>query len=120
MYLVGAPHPNRDALEGFLRAHPDEEFATSAEVYQEIIHRFVAIDRRRAILDCFRLLDALVREVHPITRQDVDRAREVCTLQGRLSGRDCLHIAVMERFGLRRVLSCDRDFELWPGMSCFP
>lgn len=120
MYLVGEPHPNRDALEAFLRAHPDEDFVTSAEVYQEVVHRFVAIDRRPAISDCFRLLDTMVREVYPITKEDVERAWAVCSAQRRLSGRDCLHIAVMERFDIRRIVTCDRDFEFWPGISCLP
>lgn len=93
---------------------------TSAEVYQEIEHRYVAINRRQAIADCLRLLDALVRQAHPITKQDVERASAACSLQRRLSGRDCLHIAVMERFGLRRIVTCDRDFELWPGFTCVP
>ena len=53
MYLVGAPHPNRERLEAFLRHWPDEDYVTSAEVHQEIMHRFVAIDRRAAIEDAF-------------------------------------------------------------------
>jgi predicted nucleic acid-binding protein len=120
MYLVGRQHPNRDALEEFLRANSDEEYVTSAEVYQEIVHRYVAIDRRPAIADCFRLLDAMTRRVYPITRQDVDRAEAICLLQRQLSSRDCLHLAIMERFGVRRVLTWDRDFGLWPGITCFP
>jgi predicted nucleic acid-binding protein len=120
MYLVGDHHRNRDLLEAFVRAHPDEEYVTSAEVYQEIVHRYVAIDRRQAIGDCFRLLDSLVRHVHPITRQDVDRAAAICSLQRRLSSRDGLHVAIMERFGVQRILTCDGDFELWPGIRCLP
>ena len=37
-------------------------------VYQEIVHRYVAIDRRGAIDDAFRLLDETVATVFPITR----------------------------------------------------
>ena len=65
MYLVGAPHPNRELLATFLRHWPDEDYVTSAEVYQEMMHRFVAIDRRAAIEDAFRLLDDLVVSVFP-------------------------------------------------------
>ena len=120
MYLVGLRHPNRDRLEAFLRLHADEMYVTSAEVYQEVIHRYVAIDRRQAIEDCFVLLDELVERVYPITREDTDRARHIALTQRRLSGRDCLHIAVMERYGLDRILTCDRDFELWSGIRCSP
>ena len=65
MYLVGRPHPNRHRLETFLRSHPEEAYVTSAEVYQEILRRYTAIDRRSAIEDAFRLLDAMVRSVFP-------------------------------------------------------
>jgi uncharacterized protein len=120
MYLVGAPHPNRDRLESFVRSHADEAFVTSAEVYQEVIHRYVAIDRRDAVGDCFALLDDLVEQVYPITREDVEAARAIAAGQRRLSGRDCLHLAVMERYGVTRVLTCDRDFGLRPGITCLP
>lgn len=120
MYLVGAPHPNRDLLQEFLRSHADETYVTSAEVYQEIIHRYVAINRRRAIGDCFVLLDTLVGHIHPITREDVETAWEIASELRYLSGRDCLHAAVMRRHGIEEILSCDRDFERCPGVVCLP
>jgi hypothetical protein len=120
MYLVGQPHPNRERLASFIRANAEETFVTSAEVYQEVIHRYIAIDRRRAIADCFELLDSLVRYVYPITKEDVSRARTIAEMQKRLSGRDCLHIATMERHGLDRVLTCDEDFDLWSGFTRLP
>jgi predicted nucleic acid-binding protein len=120
MYLVGLPHPNRNRLESFIRANAHETYVTSAEVYQEVIHRYVAIDRRPAIGDCFTLLDALVQHVYPITKEEVIRARIIAETQRRLSGRDCLHIATMERHGLDRVLTCDEDFDLWSGIIRLP
>jgi predicted nucleic acid-binding protein len=120
MYLVGASHPNRDLLEAFLRSHADEVYLTSAEVFQEVIHRYVAINRRHAIGDCFRLLDALVARVYPVTREDVDTAWEIASELRHLSGRDCLHAAVMRRHGIQEILSCDRDFASCPGVVCLP
>ena len=120
MYLVGAPHPNRDRLEAFLRNRPDEDYVTSAEVYQEILHRFVAIDRRPAIDDAFRLLDDLVVSVFPIRWNDVDTAREIAGLQPALSARDCLHLAVIQANGVRRVLTFDEGFSVHPGVTRLP
>ncbi|MFQ5744973.1 MAG: type II toxin-antitoxin system VapC family toxin [Acidobacteriota bacterium] len=120
MYLVGLPHPNRELLERFVRSQAEETFVTSAEVYQEIIHRYVAIDARGAIDDCFALLDSLVHQVYPITKADAERARHIAHGQHRLSGRDCLHIAVMERYGLTHILTCDTDFDLWAGVTRLP
>ena len=52
MYLVGAPHPNKDrALAVVARLlHDGERLVTDVEVYQEILHRFTAIRRLDAIV----------------------------------------------------------------------
>jgi predicted nucleic acid-binding protein len=34
-----------------------------------------------------------------------------------LSARDAIHIAVMQREGVRRILSYDADFDLVPGIE---
>ena len=120
MYLVGRPHPNRHRVEDFLRSYPGEDYVTSAEVYQEILHRYTAIDRRSAVEDAFRLLDAMVRSVFPITRTDVDTAREIAARYAAVSARDCLHLAIMETHRIRRVLTFDRGFSTCPGVTCLP
>lgn len=120
MYLVGKPHPNRDRLENYLRANPGRVYVTSAEVFQEIVHRYVAIDRRTAIDDAFDLLDALAEMVFPIGEAQVRRAAEISKTQRQLSGRDCLHLAVMESHGVDTVLSCDRGFDVWPHVTRLP
>lgn len=120
MYLVGAPHPSRKLLEEHLRANTEVVYVTSVEVYQEIIHRYVAIDRREGIADAFELLDHLVHVVYPIQRRDIEQAHEIALAQKQLSGRDCLHIAVMRNHGIEKVLTLDQGFELWPGIQRIP
>ena len=120
MYLVGSPHPNRERLEDFLRCQPEEDYVTSAEVYQEILHRFVAIDRRQAITDAFMLLDDLVVSVFPVQRGDVDTAREIAIGQPDLPARDCLHLAVMHANGVDRILTFDSGFSGRPGVTRLP
>ena len=120
MYLVGSTHPNRERLKDFLRYQPEEDYVTSAEVYQEILHRFVAIDRRQAITDAFMLLDDLVISVFPVQRSDVDTAREIAIGQPELSARDCLHLAVMRANGVDRILTFDRGFSGQPGITRLP
>ncbi len=48
MYLVGRSHPLKSQAEELLEAAvtSGERLVTSAEVLQEILHRYVAIDRR--------------------------------------------------------------------------
>ncbi len=51
MYLVGRSHPLKSQAEELLEAAvtSGERLVTSAEVLQEILHRYVAIDRRAAL-----------------------------------------------------------------------
>jgi predicted nucleic acid-binding protein len=119
MYLVGAAHPHRaDARRALERVIADRErLVTSAGVMQEILHRYVAIDRRDAIQPAFEALLGVVDEVLPIEAAVVVRAKEIVLSYPRLSARDALHAATMERHGLRRILSFDRGFDGYPGLE---
>lgn len=119
MYLVGADHPHKaDAqrlLEGLLSA--GEKLVTDAEVLQEILHRYSAIDRLDAVQPAFDAVHGVVDEVFPVTVRHVERAKVVLLERRRLSARDALHAAVMEAHGIRRVLSFDRGFDALPGVE---
>jgi uncharacterized protein len=119
MYLVGADHSNKGHARRLIeRAVADgEALATDAEVLQEILHRYTAIDRRDAIGPAFDALLGVVDIIHPIELEDVFRARRVVTSASRLSARDALHLAVMQRRGIDRILSFDAAFDGLPGIS---
>ena len=63
MYLVGAPHPNKDRAVAVLTqlAREGERFVTDVEVYQEILRRYTAIQRTDAIGRRVRELGRLSR-----------------------------------------------------------
>jgi len=113
MYLVGAPHPNKDAARSALERiiQRGERMVTSAEVMQEILHRYGALKRPDAIQPAFDALLGVVDEVFPVEAEDVQRARDVMMGLGKLSARDALHVAVMRRRGITRVLSFDAGFD---------
>lgn len=119
MYLLGAPHPHKNEAKlilGRLIA-AGERLVTSAEVLQEILHRYTALDRREAIRPAFQLLLDLADDVFPIDKEDVLRAGEIAANRGMLSARDSLHVAVMERYGIRSIFTFDAGFDRWPGIS---
>ncbi len=118
MYLVGAAHPNKDAARRLLeRAIIDgEPLVTDAEVMQEILHRYVAINRRDAIGPAFDALLGIVDAVLPIELDDAQRARTLLTTPT-LQARDAIHIAVMQRHAIAQVLSFDRAFDDVPGLA---
>ncbi len=113
MYLVGPPHPNKDAARAALERiiNRGEKMVTSAEVMQEILHRYGALKRPDAIQPAFDALLGVVDEVFPVEAEDVQRARDVMMGIGKLSARDALHVAVMKRRGITRVLSFDVGFD---------
>jgi hypothetical protein len=118
MYLVGADHPNKEIARRLLeRAVNDgEPLVTDAEVLQEILHRYVAIDRRDAIEPASAALLGVVDEVYPVERADVERARRI-VLETRLSARDAIHVAIMRRRAIVRILTFDRAFDEVDGIS---
>jgi len=119
MYLVGAPHPYKTDAERLLeRCTVDRErLVTDAEVFQEILHRFVAIRRQTAIQAAFDALIAIADEVFSIDLPVVERAKAIALGNERLSARDALHLAVMKREGVERILSFDRGFDEFPGIE---
>ena len=113
MYLVGADHPNKAAARRLLeRAIVDDEpLTTDVEVLQELLHRYLAIDRRDAIGPAWEAIVGVVDVILAIEREDVDRARRLISAASRLSARDALHLAVMQRHGITRILSFDAGFD---------
>ncbi|HEV3202503.1 MAG TPA: type II toxin-antitoxin system VapC family toxin [Bryobacteraceae bacterium] len=119
MYLIGAAHPHKTEsqliLERLIAA--GQRLVTDAEVLQEILHRYTAINKREAIGPAFQVTLDIVDEVIPIEKAEVLRAAEIAQNRALMSARDAVHIAVMERHGIRSILSFDADFDRWPGLQ---
>jgi predicted nucleic acid-binding protein len=113
MYLVGADHPHKEAARRLLeRAIVDNEpLGTDVEVLQELLHRYLSIGRRDAIGPAWEAIVGVVDVIHPIELDDVARARRLVEAASRLSARDAVHLAVMQRHGITRILSFDTGFD---------
>jgi len=119
MYLVGSDAGRRIDAQRWLERLVSEQsrLVTDAEVFQEVLHRYVAIERRDAIQPAFDVLLAIVDDVLPIDQIDVLAAKDILGSRSALSARDALHVAVMQRYEIRTVLSFDRDFDQVPGID---
>ena len=113
MYLVGADHPNKIAARLRLEQAivDNEPLATDAEVLQELLHRYTAIGRRDAIGPAWEAIVGVVDVIHPIEVEDVTRARRLIAAAPGLSARDAVHLAVMQRRGISRILTFDSGFD---------
>jgi hypothetical protein len=119
MYLVGAVHPHkadaRRLIETAVAA--GQRLVTDAEVLQEILHRYVAIDRREAIQPAFDAILGVVDEVYGVVGADVERAKTIVLGKRRLSARDALHVAIMERERIATIMTFDAAFDGFPGIT---
>ena len=119
MYLVGSAHPHKiDAQQVLERCIVGGlKLVTDAEVLQEILHRYVAIGRRDVIQPAFDAVLGVVDQVFPIETPDVERAKSIVLGTKRLSARDAIHIAIMERHGIDQIMSFDTGFDGFPGIT---
>jgi predicted nucleic acid-binding protein len=119
MYLVGSAHPHKvDAQQALERSlSSGQRLVTDAEVLQEILHRYVAIGRRDAIQPAFDAVLGVVDDVFAVEAADVERAKTILLGSQRLSARDAIHLAIMERHGIDQIMSFDAGFDGIPGVT---
>jgi predicted nucleic acid-binding protein len=122
MYLIGAPHPHKDAALRLLEAAIGdyERLVTDAEVFQEILHRYHAIRRPDAIQPAFNALHGVADEVFPVELTDVEQAKGSMLGTPGLSARVAVHAAVMKRHGVARLMSFDAGFDRLPWIERIP
>lgn len=119
MYLVGASHPHKADAQRLLEKLISDRhrLVTDAEVLQEILHRYVAINRREAIQPAFDALLGIADQVLPVDAAAAGRAKEIVMGHRQISARDALHLAIMEHHGIEQILSFDAGFDGFPGVE---
>ncbi|MBA3436457.1 MAG: type II toxin-antitoxin system VapC family toxin [Thermoleophilaceae bacterium] len=119
MYLVGAPHPHKldthRLIDSALSA--GERLVTDAEVLQEICHRYAAVGRLDMVQPAFDAILGVVDEVVAIDRGIAETAKDIVLRYASLSARDAVHLAVMRRHGIERIMTFDRGFDALPGVT---
>lgn len=92
---------------------------TDAEVLQELIHRYRALRSWTGVGNIVFSTFANLMEgrVEPMFAEDVTRAAELVDTYPRLSARDLVHIAVMERAGATAIVTADTTFDNLAGVE---
>ncbi len=119
MYLVGAAHAHKiDAQRALERLISERQrLVTDAEVLQEILHRYVAINRRDAIQPAYDVLLGVVDHVYPLDQVVAERAKALVLERQSLSARDAVHLAVMQIHRIDAILSYDTGFDGFPAIE---
>lgn len=113
MYAGGRDHPLRAPCQRILRAVVDGEIdaVTSAEVIQEILHRFSAL--REGELGAAMARNALdvFGPVVPVTHDVMTRMPQLVRDHPALTARDLVHVATCREEGIDTLVSPDRGFD---------
>ena len=120
MYAAGSEHPLRTPcarVMDIVAAHPGR-FVTDAEVFQEIIHRYLSERRWPLGREVFnRFVRIMQRYIEPVYTEDVLDAAELADNHPGINARDLVHAAVALRLGISRIISTDTDFDRLPVMT---
>lgn len=113
MYAFGADHPSRGLSADFLEAVSEGELEASidAEVLQEILHRYRAINRLETGFQIFDDATEIFSQIVPISRDEMIAARTKMEEYTHLSARDAIHIAVAEVHGMEAICTYDQGFK---------
>ncbi len=113
MYAGGGEHPLRDPSRQVLLRIDEGELdgVISAEVVQEIIHRFIRV--RRPELGRAQADEAMdfFAPVLPITHALMRRVPELARKYPQLDARDLVHVATCIHEGITEIVSPDRAFD---------
>ena len=117
IYAAGRTHPFKaPCVQVLLLAaqHP-HVFVTDAEVLQELLHRYLALRIWPQGREVFQRFSELMQErIEAVQAADVQCAANLADVHQGLGGRDLLHAAVMQRLGLRYIVSADMGFDQLP------
>ena len=113
MYVAGRDHPFKTPCTEFMRAVARRtiEAVSDVEVLQEILGRYHAIEQSNIGFAVFEAVVATVPMIHPVSLEDLLAAKAVLMRHPGVQPRDAIHVAVMQRIGIRTVVSYDRHFD---------
>lgn len=120
IYANGGPHAYKDPCKQIVNlAAERDSFMTSAEVFQEILHRLIALklwDRggKGYFADYQRVMSGRIEAIYA---QDVELAAQLADQYARLSARDLIHLAVMRRLGITQIVTADKAFDAVPDVQ---
>lgn len=113
MYAAGQDHPHRSACRTVIdrAANGEIDAVTSAEVVQEILHRFTLQRRHRLGHDIARHTLDVFAPVLPVTHAVMERTADLALRYTSLPARDLVHVATCLEVGIDAIVTTDADFD---------
>ena len=119
MYAGGRAHGLRQPCQAILRNVESARLdaVISAEVVQEILHRFSALREPRLGAEMARAAIDLFAPVVPVTYDVMRRMPDLVERYPDLSARDLVHVATCLEEGIGAIVSPDRGFDSVSGLA---
>ena len=115
MYAAGKPSPQKEPcqklLKKLLNSGSATEYFTSAEVLQDLLHRYRSIGLPERSYDMIDYILKLGITILPVGLEDMLLARKILQDHPNLPTRDGVHAAVAIRKNIPKIASYDRDFD---------
>ena len=117
VYMHGRPHFYQQPCEAVLRyaSANSAYFRTSAEVLQELLNLGIRRGSVELARQMLRTLTNSCSEVVSVLGDDIFQSLDYAV--PRLSARDRIHLAVMQRIGCNQIISTDRAFDGASGIT---
>jgi predicted nucleic acid-binding protein len=113
IYAAGGPHRLKQACIDILRvaASSSTEMKTSAEVVQEILHRYSITGQRNYGNVLATKILGVFQPVIPVEHRDILLATELLTHYQKINSRDAVHASVALNRGIKHIISADNHFD---------
>ena len=113
MYAAGGDHPLRTPCRQIVDRIGTRalQAATSVEVVQEILHRYLSIGRSAGGIALAEQTMDLFAPVLPMTHALMRRVPDLAARYPSLAARDLIHVATCIHEGITEILSTDRGFD---------
>ena len=113
MYAAGSEHPNKEPAKKILEKISIKQVfgVTSAEVLQEILHRYQSINMLSSGIAIFEEFSNIVDEVLQINFKILEGAKNILSNNPGILTRAAIHVATMEYHNIDYIATFDRHFE---------
>jgi predicted nucleic acid-binding protein len=113
MYAAGSGHPNKETSEKILEKISRKQIygVTSAEVLQEILHRYQSINMLSSGIAIFEEFSNIIDEVLQINFKILESAKNILSGNPSILTRDAVHAATMEYYSIDYIATFDKHFE---------
>ena len=113
MYAAGSGHPNKETSKKILEKISRKQIygVTSAEVLQEILHRYQSINMLSSGIAIFEEFSNIIDEILQINFKILESAKNFLSANPNILTRDAIHAATMEYYNIVYIATFDKHFE---------